>query len=101
ARIDDFAPSTMLDAGAGPGTASWSALEALPSLASVVQLDHNANLLALGQTLASTVPVLGSAERVRGDLTRALPPGRRFDLVVAAYALTELSDAQLPAAASA
>src|SRR6185312_6670899 len=66
ARIDDFAPSTMLDAGAGPGTASWSALEALPSLASVVQLDHNAELLALGQTLAGGSPVLADAERLRG-----------------------------------
>src|SRR4030095_14152005 len=46
----DFAPKTLLDVGAGPGTATWAAAEALPSLQDFMLLDANDALrkLALG-----------------------------------------------------
>src|ERR1700759_3598251 len=31
----DFAPQSMLDVGAGPGTASWAAADAFPTLAAL------------------------------------------------------------------
>src|SRR5947199_9992570 len=37
----DFAPAGLLDIGAGPGTASWAATEAFPSLKSLALLDAN------------------------------------------------------------
>src|ERR1700733_8056098 len=37
----DFAPANLLDVGAGPGTATWAATEALPSLQSFLLLDTN------------------------------------------------------------
>src|SRR5690242_1229771 len=43
----DFAPQSLLDIGAGPGTASWAAAEALPTLARFALLDANPALRAL------------------------------------------------------
>src|ERR1700753_368197 len=37
----DFAPESLLDVGAGPGTASWAASETFPSLQSFALLDAN------------------------------------------------------------
>ena len=37
----DFAPKTLLDVGAGPGTATWAAGEAFPSLQDFTLLDAN------------------------------------------------------------
>src|SRR5262245_52135382 len=37
----DLAPATILDIGAGPGTASWAAAAAFPSLTNFSLLDDN------------------------------------------------------------
>src|SRR3954454_11344006 len=46
----DFAPNTLLDIGAGPGTATWAAAAAFASLEHFTAVDSNAALrtLALG-----------------------------------------------------
>src|SRR5712675_1565883 len=49
----DFAPKSLLDVGAGPGTASWAAAEAFLSLQSFVLVDANPALRALALNLAS------------------------------------------------
>lgn len=86
----DFAPASLLDAGAGPGTASWAATEAFPSLNQVTWLDANSPLLNLAGLLAASGPkALAAAKVLRGDLVRtALPIA---DLVVASYALAEIA----------
>src|SRR6266568_3228112 len=43
----DFAPKNLLDVGAGPGTASWAAAEAFPSLGDFAPLDANESLREL------------------------------------------------------
>src|SRR6266404_429144 len=48
----DFAPATLLDVGAGPGTATWAAAEAFPSLQEFALLDANDALRALALDLA-------------------------------------------------
>ena len=48
----DFAPETLLDVGAGPGTATWAAAEAFSSLESFTLLDANDALRALALDLA-------------------------------------------------
>jgi ribosomal protein RSM22 (predicted rRNA methylase) len=86
-RAPDFAPTSLLDAGAGPGTAGWAVSEAFPGIDATL-LDHSPEFLALARDLglaATTVP---------GDLTR-FDLKRRFDLVTCAYALTELGDAAI------
>src|SRR5882762_6454071 len=48
----DFAPNSLLDVGAGPGTASWAAAETFSSLQDFVLLDANDALRALALDLA-------------------------------------------------
>src|ERR1700688_1533602 len=49
----DFAPKSLLDVGAGPGTATWAAAEAFLSLQSFALVDANSALRALALDLAS------------------------------------------------
>ncbi len=95
----DFLPASILDAGAGPGTASWAALAVWPALGEIFQVDHNPALLEIGAALAGAdAPLaLQAARRARGDLRGAA--ARTADLVVAGYALTEVADAELVEAA--
>lgn len=90
----DFAPRSLLDAGAGPGGASWAALEAWPSLAAVTLLDASAPFLELAGRLAAQGPqALVEADRRRGDMT-APKDWPAADLVVTSYALAEIAVAR-------
>lgn len=90
-RAPDFAPATLLDAGAGPGTAAWAAGESFEGLAKTL-FDHNREFLALARTIATERS--DDAELLSADLA-SLALGRSFHLVTCAYALTELGDAAL------
>lgn len=97
AELADLEPASLLDAGAGTGSASWAAAEVWPSLGEASFLDSNAAFLAAAGDLADGHSVLGAAARLLGDLGAAdLPPA---DLVVASYALAELPDARVAPAA--
>ena len=76
----DFAPASLSDIGAGPGTAAWAAREAWPSLSAINMLEPNAHFRALAKTLMPQARILA------GDLG-AEKTGA--DLVVAAYVLAE------------
>ncbi len=94
-----FAPGSMIDAGSGPGTASWAAVEVWPALRRVTFLDNAPAFLELAGELAAHGPEpLAGAERVAGSM-EALTPEQGADLVVAAYALAELPEARAAAAA--
>ena len=80
----DFTPATLLDVGAGPGTAGWAAHGAWPDVA-ITMLDANAALRALAQRLAEAGGI--KVEIRAGDLGAAKLPA---DLVVASYVLAEL-----------
>jgi ribosomal protein RSM22 (predicted rRNA methylase) len=89
ARIaPDFAPTSLLDAGCGPGTGSWAAREAWSSLQKITWFDASPPFLALAQRLAEGEL---TAEPQRGDLTVADFP--KADLVLASYALAEITPA--------
>lgn len=95
-RTTDLAPRSLLDAGAGPGTASWAATEIFPNLDVLTLLDHNAGFLRLGAELAAVGPIaLQNAEWIAGNISAPRLGDRRFDLVVAGYSLTELPDTQI------
>src|SRR3954466_16225561 len=81
----NLAPDTLLDVGAGPGTASWAAAEAFPSLQSFTLLDANATLSRLALELARDSP-LGAVCRYRpGDAGATPAEFSKADLVVASY----------------
>jgi ribosomal protein RSM22 (predicted rRNA methylase) len=90
ARLDEvwpgFAPATLLDVGAGPGTASWAALGQWPD-AAVTMLDANAALRDLARQLADAGGM--KALVLAGDLGTGMP---QTDLVVASYVLAELPE---------
>ena len=95
--MPDFAPATLLDAGAGPGTAGWAACEMFPSLEEAVLLDDNAAFRSLGKTLAAGHPVLSRAPFRDHDLASPREALPQADVVIAAYALGELRDPPLRA----
>lgn len=90
ARRPAFSPTSLLDAGSGPGTASWAAAAQWPGLEAVTFLDSSLHFLDLAAALSRRGPEpLPSATPVRGSI-EALPEALASDLVVAAYALAEL-----------
>ena len=92
--MPDFAPTSLLDVGAGTGAASWAAIGAWPGLA-VTMLDHNPALRTLARRLAENGP-LGNAQILAGDLGADKP---KSDMVVASYVLAELPEASAAATA--
>jgi ribosomal protein RSM22 (predicted rRNA methylase) len=88
----DFAPQSLLDVGAGPGTASWAAAEAFPSLASLSLLDANPALRALALELAQGRSRLGAASYQLGPARALLDKANAADLVIASYLIGELGE---------
>jgi ribosomal protein RSM22 (predicted rRNA methylase) len=78
-----FYPLSLLDVGAGPGTAAWAARDAWPSLGAMTLIEPNAMFRGLAARL------LPEAEIVTGDLGMIKP---RADLVAASYVLAELPE---------
>jgi ribosomal protein RSM22 (predicted rRNA methylase) len=100
-RRPDFAPASLLDAGSGPGTASWAAAAAWESLAEVTFLDNAPAFLALAQDLARQGPGPLAAARAVPGAIEDIGDSLAADLVIAAYSLAELPLTRIPAAASA
>src|ERR1700710_363438 len=65
--IPQFAPGSLLDIGAGPGTASWAAAEAFSSLRDFTLLDANNALRALALDLGRDSTRLGRMNYTRGE----------------------------------
>ncbi len=89
-----FAPASLLDVGAGPGTAAWAAAEAFPSLRRFVLLDANSALRALALDLGRASMRLRDMTYRHGEARAALADAEPADLVVASYVINEIGDAQ-------
>ncbi|WP_022720531.1 small ribosomal subunit Rsm22 family protein, partial [Rhodopseudomonas sp. B29] len=95
----EFAPASLLDVGAGPGTASFAAAQAYGAPKSLTLLDANPALRELALSLAQQSRLapdyrLGDARKLLGDAPAA-------DLVIASYVINELGDADRDAFADA
>ena len=90
----DFAPKNLLDVGAGPGTATWAAAEAFPSLQGFALLDANDALRALALGLVADSFRLRDVSYERGEARAALARADTADLVVASYMIGEIGDAE-------
>ena len=90
----EFAPASLLDIGAGPGTATWAAAEAVPSLKSFTLLDANAALRALAIDLARDSHRLHAMNYQRGDARAVLANADAADLVVASYVIGEMNEGE-------
>src|SRR5215212_1963322 len=90
----DFAPKNLLDVGAGPGTATWAAAEAFPSLQGFALLDANDALRTLAINLFGDSFRLRDINYDRGEARAVLAKADTADLVVASYMIGEISDAE-------
>ncbi|MDO9562590.1 MAG: small ribosomal subunit Rsm22 family protein [Bradyrhizobium sp.] len=90
----DFAPESLLDVGAGPGTASWAAAEAFSSLTGFTLLDANGALRALALELGGASTRLRGMDYRRGEARAELARADAADLVVASYMIGEIGDAE-------
>jgi ribosomal protein RSM22 (predicted rRNA methylase) len=87
-----FAPQSLLDVGAGPGTASWAAAEAFPSLRSLTLIDANEALRALALELAHGAARLRDLTYQQDEARAALDEAEPADLVMASYMIGELAE---------
>src|SRR5580698_5413767 len=83
----DFAPQTLLDVGAGPGTAAWAAVACFPGLVGIRLVDENPHLreLALRLLASGGENVLRDAVYREGAARQVLPATEKADLVIASY----------------
>jgi ribosomal protein RSM22 (predicted rRNA methylase) len=95
--MPEFAPQSLLDIGAGPGTASWAAQAAFPGLKRIMQCEQNPGFAALASTLnaASGIEALRQAQ-VLTVAEKELDANVSADLVVASYVLAELPLETMP-----
>ncbi|MFL6792588.1 MAG: small ribosomal subunit Rsm22 family protein [Bradyrhizobium sp.] len=90
----EFAPASLLDIGAGPGTATWAAAEAFSSLRRFTLLDANDALRALALELARNSAHLRDMKYEPGQASRLLGDTEAADLVIASYMVGEIGDAE-------
>ena len=97
--MPDFAPKSLLDVGAGPGTATWAAAEAFSSLQNFTLLDANSALRALALELGADSVRLRGIKYQLGQARAELADSEAADFVVASYMIGELNDAERKALA--
>jgi len=81
----ELEPATLLDLGAGPGTATWAARQLWPELSRVTLIEANSEFLQLGSRLLN-----GDGIDWREADVSSMPEFPAADLVVLAYAIGEL-----------
>jgi ribosomal protein RSM22 (predicted rRNA methylase) len=94
--LPDFVPRTVLDIGAGPGTAAWACIELWPSLDHATLIDSNPRLLDLARRFSASpdAPAVDT-QFVAGSIPQVLPGISAADVVVASYSLTEIQQPAL------
>ncbi len=90
-RFPHWSPKTMLDVGAGPGTAMWAASAVWEGLEAITLLEQDEHMIAFGKRLSQYSPdtSIRQATWIKANITkewRAFP----HDLVIASYVLNEL-----------
>ena len=101
-RIPALRVNSMLDLGAGPGTAIWAAAAQFPELEKIVLIEDVPEWVALGKQLAkySEQDAVRSAEWQLGSVMQQVSSGT-FDVVTISYVLNELRSADVIAFARA
>ena len=88
-----WAPSSILDLGAGPGIGAWAAVQAWPGLQTVTLVEAEPEMVRAGKTLATHGPP--ALQQARWTLGDAGGPAARADLVLVSYVIGELEQATL------
>jgi len=99
--LPTFQPRTMLDVGAGPGTAAFAAVQAFETLTDIRLIDDNPALRDLALRLMAEADsealqhVVDQQSYRQGDALMLLAGAQPADLVVASYTAGELADTEL------
>jgi ribosomal protein RSM22 (predicted rRNA methylase) len=99
--LPTFRPHTMLDVGAGPGTAAFAAVRAFETLADIRLIDANAGLRKLALTLMAEADcealrrVADGRSYRYGNALALLGDTQPANLVIASYAAGEIADGEL------
>ncbi len=102
----DFAPASLLDVGAGPGTVLWAAADLWPSCRSAMMIEGSDTIRRWGERLSGALAGDGGApiraiwrsQNLLDAATDTLDGARgpegaaRHDLVTMAYVLDEIAD---------
>ncbi len=88
---ESFTPQSILDVGAGPGTASWAALQRWPEITNVTMIEADARFTSLAEELAtvSEIPALVAAKIIKAKMSDNIT---NAELVIAAYVFAELEE---------
>jgi ribosomal protein RSM22 (predicted rRNA methylase) len=91
ARLPETKIRSLLDIGAGPGTAMWAASQIFEELESITLIERDKELIKLGKRFAqeSENLIVKSADWLSIDLNDELNL-KSYDLIVASYSLGEL-----------
>ncbi|KAJ2758513.1 37S ribosomal protein S22 [Coemansia sp. BCRC 34490] len=97
-RLPGFAPTSVLDFGCGPAPVLWAAQEIWGPVARYLGVDVSEDMLQSAESLAASVPRHLRAQNIEfARYLAPLPPAPtgtgsgRFDLVVAAFTLSDLA----------
>jgi ribosomal protein RSM22 (predicted rRNA methylase) len=85
-----FTPASLLDIGAGPGTATWATAEAFPSLGSFTLIDANSALRTLALDFVRGNPRVAGVHYSLREARAGLADAAAADLVVASYMIGEM-----------
>lgn len=97
-RMPEFAPTSLLDIGAGPGTGLWAATEAFETLERCTLIEQDASFVEIGQRLAleATTESIRGAQWIQADMTQH-PKFVDSEIVLLSYSLGELDPVVLNA----
>jgi ribosomal protein RSM22 (predicted rRNA methylase) len=88
----DMSVKSLLDLGAGPGTAAWAAVDVFEDLSQITLVERDSGMIRLGKTLAGEHEVLRSAGWQISNL-EDLTELPAHDLIVCSYSLGEIGGA--------
>lgn len=87
-RFSSFSPTSVIDFGAGPGSALLASIQAFRTLSEFFCVEQDADFIQIGKSfLPETV------EWMQADM-RSFSHSKKYDLVLASYSLGELTDMQ-------
>ncbi|MDI3311307.1 MAG: small ribosomal subunit Rsm22 family protein [Thermoanaerobacterium sp.] len=90
---DDINPKSILDVGAGPGTAMWAATSIWNGMDKITLLEKNKNMIKIGKKLSSNSnnSSIKNSIWIEADLEN-LPILPKHDMVIASYSIGEMNE---------
>jgi ribosomal protein RSM22 (predicted rRNA methylase) len=90
--IPSWRPTSLLDIGSGPGTATWAAISQWPELDEITCLDEDKDFILLGKKIIKDAEVIRHINWKNRDLRSGIEEDENsYDLIIIANVLNELT----------